>query len=99
MAIIKHITYRCDICGKECEDCITPHSIHFNHYLDNTLLRYEYINKFDVCVECNGHGDLKDIAEVNRLWQKGYFDSIASALIFAPTIVEADKEAENEDSN
>lgn len=53
MAIIKHITYRCDICGKECEDCITPHSIHFNHYLDNTLLRYEYINKFDVCVECN----------------------------------------------
>ena len=53
MAIIKHITYRCDICGKECDDCITPHSIHFNHYLDDTLLRYEYVNKFDVCIECN----------------------------------------------
>lgn len=42
-----------------------------------------------------GHGDLKDIAEIERLWQKGDYDSIVSALLFAPTIIEADKEVEN----
>lgn len=42
-----------------------------------------------------GHGDLKDIAEIERLWQRGDYDSIVSALLFAPTIIEADKEVEN----
>lgn len=42
-----------------------------------------------------GHGDLKDIAEIERLWQKGDYDSLASALIFAPIVIEADKEVEN----
>lgn len=42
-----------------------------------------------------GHGDLKDVDEIERLWQKGDYDSIVSALIFAPTIIEADK-AESE---
>lgn len=41
-----------------------------------------------------GHGDLKDIAEIERLWQKGDYDSIVSALLFAPTIIEADKEVD-----
>ena len=44
-----------------------------------------------------GHGDLKDIAEIERLWQKGDYDSLVSALIFAPTVIEADKEVENDD--
>lgn len=39
-----------------------------------------------------GHGDLKDVAEIKRLWQKGDYDSIVSALLFAPTVIEADRE-------
>lgn len=38
-----------------------------------------------------GHGDLKDAAEIERLWQKGDYDSLVSALIFGPTVIEADK--------
>ena len=38
-----------------------------------------------------GHGDLKDVDEIERLWQKGDYDSLASAVIFAPTVIEADK--------
>lgn len=44
-----------------------------------------------------GHGDLKDVAEIERLWQKGDYDSLASAVIFAPTVIEADKEVEDDD--
>ena len=43
-----------------------------------------------------GHGDLKDVAEIERLWQKGDYDSLASALIFAPTVIEADKAGDTE---
>lgn len=43
-----------------------------------------------------GHGDLKDIAEIERLWQKGDYDSLASAVIFAPTVIEADKAGDTE---
>ena len=39
-----------------------------------------------------GHGDLKDYNEIQRLWEKGDYDSIVSALIFAPTVIEADKD-------
>ena len=42
-----------------------------------------------------GHGDLKDVAEIERLWQKGDYDSLVSAVIFATTVIEADK-AESE---
>lgn len=40
------------------------------------------------------HGDLKDIAEIERLWQKGDYDSIVSALLFAPTVIETDKDGD-----
>jgi len=46
-----------------------------------------------------GHGDLKDVAEIERLWQKGDYDSIASALIFAPTVIKADEEKTEEVEN
>ena len=38
-----------------------------------------------------GHGDLKDVDEIERIWKKGNF--VRSALLFAPTIIKADKEA------
>ena len=53
----------------------------------------EYIKKGTVLPK--GHGVLKDIAEIERLWQKGDYDSIVSALLFAPAVIEADK-AESE---
>ena len=54
-----------------------------------------YYNIASGIVLPKGHGDLKDIAEIERLWQKGDYDSLVSALIFAPTVIEADKEVEN----
>lgn len=54
-----------------------------------------YYNIASGIVLPKGHGDLKDITEIERLWQKGDYDSLASAVIFAPTVIEADKEVEN----
>lgn len=40
-----------------------------------------------------GHGDLKDVDEIERIWKKG--NAVRSALLFAPTVIEADKGDEN----
>ena len=40
------------------------------------------------------HGELKDVDEIERIWKKG--NCVRSALLFAPTVIEADKEIENE---
>jgi len=45
----------------------------------------------EVTILPKGHGDLKDITEIERLWQKGDCDSLVSALIFAQTVIKADK--------
>lgn len=55
-----------------------------------------YYNIASGIVLPKGHGDLKDVDEIERLWQKGDYDSLASAVIFAPTVIEADK-AESEE--
>ena len=44
-----------------------------------------------------GHGKLKDVNEIERIWKKGNY--VRSALLFAPTIIEADEEEDNADSN
>ena len=41
-----------------------------------------------------GHGDLKDYNEIGRLWKEGNYDSILSALLYAPTVIEADRDGE-----
>ena len=38
-----------------------------------------------------GHGDLKDVDEIERIWKKGNY--VRSALLFAPTVIEADRES------
>ena len=39
-----------------------------------------------------GHGDLKDVDEIERIWMKG--NHVRSALLFAPTVIEADKDGD-----
>ena len=39
------------------------------------------------------HGDLKDVDEIERIWKKGNY--VRSALLFAPTVIEADKEVDD----
>ena len=40
-----------------------------------------------------GHGDLKDVDEIERIWKKG--NHVRSALLFAPTVIEADRGDDN----
>lgn len=41
-----------------------------------------------------GHGALKDVDEIEQIWKKG--NDVWSAILFAPTVIEADKEADHE---
>ena len=51
----------------------------------------EYIKKGTVLPK--GHGDLKDVDEIERIWKKGNY--VRSALLFAPTVIEADRGDDN----
>lgn len=72
---------------------------------DDRYLRYADIcdrisGTIDTYVQAESEGrDEKDIAEIERLWQKGDYDSLVSALIFAPTVIKADEEKTEEVEN
>lgn len=50
--IIKHVTYKCDICGKETENNCITHSLKICTYHNKELDQYKFIQEYDMCLEC-----------------------------------------------
>ena len=51
--IIQHLTYKCDVCGTECKNCVTSRNLQFNVYLNEQMAQRMQTDIIDICENCN----------------------------------------------